>query len=170
MNNPIKRDTWQTLKSRYSIYMVVVVMIIVCGVLNENFFSTRNIANISAQISVTTILAFGETLLIIGGLLDLSCGSVLALAGVMSVYVYKETGSMTVSFAVGIFFGVLCNYINGILVRYFSIPAFIATLAMLAMARGCSLLFTRGQNIYQIGDYVWFGQGRVGLCRSRCSL
>jgi inositol transport system permease protein len=51
--------------------MVVIVMIIVCNLLNENFFSTRNIANISAQISVTTILAFGETLLIIAGLLDL---------------------------------------------------------------------------------------------------
>lgn len=163
MNNLITRETWQRLKSRYSIYMVVIVMIIVCNMLNENFFSTRNIANISAQISVTTILAFGETLLIIAGLLDLSCGSVLALAGVLSVYVYKDTGSMAASFGVGLFFGVLCNYINGILVRYFNIPAFIATLAMMTMARGCSLLFTRGQNIYQIGDYIWFGQGKVGF-------
>ena len=163
MDSLITRDTWQRVKSRYSIYMVVVVMIIVCGALNENFFSTRNIANISAQISVTTILAFGETLLIIAGLLDLSCGSVLALAGVMSVYVYKQTGSMAVSFGVGILFGVLCNYINGVMVRYVRIPAFIATLAMLTMARGCALLFTRGQNIYQIGDYIWFGQGMVGF-------
>jgi inositol transport system permease protein len=143
--------------------MVVAVMIMVCGALNENFFSTRNIANISAQISVTTILAFGETLLIIAGLLDLSCGSVLALAGVMSVYVYKQTGSMSAAFGAGILFGVLCNYLNGIMVRYVRIPAFIATLAMMAMARGCALLFTRGQNIYQIGDYIWFGQGMVGF-------
>ena len=143
--------------------MVVVVMIIACGMLNENFVSTRNLANISAQISVTTILAFGETLLIIAGLLDLSCGSVLALAGVMSVYVYKETGSIAGSFATGLAFGVICNYVNGIMVRYFRIPAFIATLAMLTMARGCALLFTRGQNIYQIGDYVWFGQGMIGF-------
>lgn len=163
MNNAISRDTWQTLKSRYSIYMVLVVMIIICGLLNENFFSTRNIANISAQISVTTILAFGETLLIISGLLDLSCGSVLALAGVMSVYIFKETGSMTVSFVVGIAFGILCNYVNGIFVRYCNIPAFIATLAMMMMARGAALLFTRGQNIYQIGDYIWFGQGKLGF-------
>jgi inositol transport system permease protein len=163
MNNAISRDTWQTLKSRYSIYMVLVVMIIICGLLNENFFSTRNIANISAQISVTTILAFGETLLIISGLLDLSCGSVLALAGVMSVYIFKETGSMTVSFVVGIAFGILCNYVNGIFVRYFNIPAFIATLAMMMMARGAALLFTRGQNIYHIGDYIWFGQGKLGF-------
>ena len=143
--------------------MIVIAMIVVCGVLNENFFSTRNMANIAAQISVTTILAFGETLLIICGLLDLSCGSVLALAGTFSVFVYKDTGSMTAAFAVGIAFGVMCNYINGILVRYLNIPAFIATLAMLTMARGCALMFTRGQNIYQIGDYIWFGQGSLGF-------
>jgi inositol transport system permease protein len=163
MNSIISNRTWQTLKTRYSIYIVVVVMFFVCNFLNANFLSTRNIANISAQISVTTILAFGETLLIIGGLLDLSCGSVLAFAGVISVFVYKQTGSMALAFSVGIVLGVLCNYINGILVRYVNIPAFIATLAMMAMARGCSLLFTRGQNIYQIGDYIWFGQGHVGF-------
>lgn len=163
MNNLITSDTWQKIKSRYSIYMVVIVMIIICNLLNENFLSTRNIANISAQISVTTILAFGETLLIICGLLDLSCGSVLALAGVMSVYIFKQTDSMVIAFVVGIIFGVLCNYINGILVRYFNIPAFIATLAMMTMARGAALMFTRGQNIYQIGNYVWFGQGRLGF-------
>lgn len=163
MNNLMTREKWQTIKSRYSIYLVLIVMIIVCNSLNENFLSPRNISNISAQISVTTILAFGETILIIGGLLDLSCGSVLALAGVLSVYVFKETGSLSLAFAVGLIVGVLCNWVNGILVRRFNIPAFIATLAMMTVARGIALLFTKGQNIYQIGDYVWFGQGKIGF-------
>lgn len=163
MNNLMTREKWQTIKSRYSIYLVLIVMIIVCNLLNENFLSPRNISNISAQISVTTILAFGETILIIGGLLDLSCGSVLALAGVLSVYVFKETGSLSLAFAVGLLVGVLCNFVNGILVRRFNIPAFIATLAMMTVARGIALLFTKGQNIYQIGDYVWFGQGKIGF-------
>ena len=159
----LSSEKMQALRSRYSIYLVLIFMIVVCNFLNENFLSTRNLANISAQISVTTILAFGETILIIGGMLDLSCGSVLALAGLMSVYFFKETGSMPFAFGVGIFFGVLCNYINGILVRYFKTPPFIATLAMLTMARGTALLFTKGRNIYQIGDYVWFGQGSIGF-------
>lgn len=163
MNNLMTREKWQTIKSRYSIYLVLIAMIIVCNLLSPNFLSARNISNISVQISVTTILAFGETILIIGGLLDLSCGSVLALAGVLSVYVFKETGSLSLAFAVGLIVGVLCNFINGILVRRFNIPAFIATLAMMTMARGVALLFTKGQNIYQIGDYVWFGQGNIGF-------
>jgi len=163
MNNLITREKWETIKSRYSIYLVLIVMIIVCNSLNENFLSPRNISNISAQISVTTILAFGETILIIGGLLDLSCGSVLALAGVLSVYAFKETGSLSFAFAAGLIVGVLCNFVNGLLVRRFNIPAFIATLAMMTVARGIALLFTKGQNIYQIGDYVWFGQGKIAF-------
>ena len=49
MNNLMTREKWQTIKSRYSIYLVLIVMIIVCNLLNENFLSPRNISNISAQ-------------------------------------------------------------------------------------------------------------------------
>ncbi|MGD9211395.1 MAG: ABC transporter permease [Desulfobacteraceae bacterium] len=156
-------DTWHVIRSRYSIYLVLVVMFLMCVFLNENFLSSRNLANISAQVSVTTILAFGETLLIIGGMLDLSCGSVLAFAGLMSVYFFKLTGSLPLAFGIGLMFGMAWNLINGILVRYFKAPPFIATLSILTMARGTALLFTKGRNIYQIGDFVWFGQGSVGF-------
>lgn len=158
----LSREKMQALRSRYSIYLVLVFMIIVCNFLNENFLSTRNLANISAQISVTTILALGETVLIIGGLLDLANGAVLAYAGLMSVYFYKVTGSLTIAFGMGLVFGVLWNFLSAILVRCFKVPAFIATLAVMAMARGAALLFTKGRNIYQIGDFVRFGQGSVG--------
>ncbi|MEA5069497.1 MAG: ribose ABC transporter permease, partial [Christensenellaceae bacterium] len=69
---------WATLRSRYSIIMVLMLLFVVCSLLNENFLTWGNLTNISRQISVTTILAFGETILIICGLLDLSSGSVIA--------------------------------------------------------------------------------------------
>ena len=121
----------------------------------------KNLKNISTQISVTTILAFGETLLIISGMLDLSCASVLALAGVISVSVYKSTGSLNLAVAAALAVGVFCNFLNGLMVTRFKTPSFIATLAMMEMARGASLRFTNGQNIYQIGDYTILGQGRL---------
>ncbi len=77
-------------------------MIILSSIINPNFFSAENISNVTRQISVTTILAFGETILIICGMLDLSCGSVLALSGLLSVASYKATGSMALAFAVAI--------------------------------------------------------------------
>jgi len=149
------------IRRKYGIFMVLVGFFILCSFVNENFLSVRNIINISRQISVTTILAFGETLLIIGGMLDLSCGSVLALSGLISVSIYTMTGSLLLAIIVAIAVGIICNVINGVMVTKFNAPPFIATLAMMAMARGAALLYTKGQNIYQIGDYVKFGQGYI---------
>jgi inositol transport system permease protein len=155
--------SWSSISRSYGIYFVLAAMIILSSIINPNFFSAENISNVTRQISVTTILAFGETILIICGMLDLSCGSVLALSGLLSVAAYKATGSMELAFAVAIGVAVACNYLNAMMVALFNAPAFIATLAMQEMARGSALLFTRGQNIYQIGDYTKIGQGSIGF-------
>lgn len=152
---------WSNIKTKYSIYFVLIALFIVCWLANENFVSVENIKNISTQISVGTILAFGQTILIICGMLDLSSASVLALAGVLSVSAYKMSGSLVLAFAVAIIAGVVCNVLNGLMITRFKTPPFIATLAMMTMARGAALMYTNGQNIYQIGDYVKFGQGRI---------
>lgn len=149
-------------RQKYGIFLVLVVLFILSSLLNKNFLSLRNLTNISRQISITTILAFGETILIICGMLDLSCGSVLALGGLLSVSVYKITGDLFLAFMVSIAVAVFCNILNGLMVTKFDTPPFIATLAMMTMARGAALLYTNGQNIYQIGNYVIFGQGSIG--------
>jgi inositol transport system permease protein len=155
------RNQGSAASSQYSIYLILVMMVVVSSLLSPAFLSVTNFANISRQISITTILAFGETLLIIGGMLDLSCGSVMALSGLMAVLVYKHTGSGGLAMAGGIATGVFCNYINGIVVTVFRTPPFIATLAMLTSARGAALLLTHGQPVYQLGDFVVWGQGAV---------
>jgi inositol transport system permease protein len=156
-------QAWNKFKNKYSILFVLIVLVIISTVVNKNFLTVTNLSNVSRQISVTTILAFGETILIICGLLDLSCGSVLAFAGVLSVAAFKATQSLPLSFAVAILVAVIANVINGIMVTRFKTPPFIATLAMLAMARGAALLYTNGQNIYQLGNYTVFGQGFIGF-------
>ncbi|WP_231133121.1 ABC transporter permease [Capillibacterium thermochitinicola] len=150
------------MRQKYGILLVLVVLFVISSLLNENFLSIRNLTNISRQISITTILAFGETILIICGMLDLSCGSVLALAGLLSVSLYKTTGDLFLAFLLAIAIAVLCNILNGLMVTKFDTPPFIATLAMMTMARGAALLYTNGQNIYQIGNYIVFGQGSIG--------
>ncbi|MDF2539791.1 MAG: rbsC [Herbinix sp.] len=149
------------IKSKYSIYFVLIALFLFCWMANKNFVSVGNLQNISTQISVGTILAFGQTILIISGMLDLSSASVLALAGVLSISAYTSTGSLTISFLVAILVGVGCNILNGLMITKYKTPPFIATLAMMAMARGAALLYTNGQNIYQIGKYVKFGQGEI---------
>lgn len=152
---------WHTARKKYSIYMVLVALFIVCSFANPNFLSMTNLTNISTQLAVTTILAFGATILIICGMLDLSAGSVLALSGVFAVSTYKATGSMLLAVFVGILTGVVCNVLNAVMVSTFKAPPFIATLAMMAMARGVALHYTKGQNILQLGDFVVLGQGAI---------
>ncbi|MDY0092461.1 MAG: ABC transporter permease [Candidatus Vecturithrix sp.] len=152
-------SVWHHITKKYSIYFVLFILFILSSLINRNFLSPTNLANVSRQIAVTTILAFGETILIICGMLDLSCGSVLALSGVLSVAVFKSSGSMLTAFGAAIVVAVFCNIINGVLVTRLKTPPFIATLAMLTMARGAALFYTNGQNIYQIGDYAKIGQG-----------
>jgi inositol transport system permease protein len=157
------RGAWSTITRSYSIYLVLIALLVFSSIINPNFFSGTNLSNVSRQISVTTILAFGETILIICGLLDLSSGSVLALSGLLSVACYKATGSMAMAFTVSIAVAMLCNLVSAVMVTKWAAPSFIATLAMQEMARGGALLFTKGQNIYQIGDYVHVGQGSLGF-------
>ena len=75
---------WNVLIKKYSIYMILMALFVVCSIANPNFLAVNNMTNISRQLAVTTILAFGQTLLIISGMLDLSAGSVLALSGVFA--------------------------------------------------------------------------------------
>lgn len=164
-----KSSLWDTIKSKYAIYLVLAVLFIICTLLNKNFLSWSNITNISRQISVTTILAFGETVLIICGLLDLSNSAVLAFSGTLSVMAYKALieaswaggSAMLIAILLSIMVAVVCNALNAVMVTVGRAPAFIVTLAMQQMARGAALLLTAGQNVYQIGDYTVLGQGSV---------
>ncbi len=144
---------------KYSIFFVLLVMILISSFLNPNFFGVNNLTNIGRQLAVATILAYGEMLLIICGQLDLSVGAVLALSGVLSVNFYKTTGSLLGAFLLAIAVAVACNLVNAFFVANCRMPAFIVTLAMTMAARGLALLYTKGQNILQLGDYKVFGQG-----------
>ncbi len=119
-----------------------------------------NITNVSRQIVVITILACGEQLMIIAGLIDLSVGSVLALAGCVSASVVVNTGNAPLAILVGLVVGLLCGAVNGGILVLFDIPPFITTLATMMMARGAVFVFTDGVPISQLGEkYTWIGQG-----------
>ena len=93
---------YRKILSKYSIVLVLIVIMIACTFANSSFLTANNLINVCRQQSVIIILAFGEMILIICGQLDLSCGSVIALAGVLSVMTYKSTQSMALAFIVAI--------------------------------------------------------------------
>lgn len=148
---------------KYSILVVLALVFVISCILNSNFLSLNNLTNILRQNAVVVILAFGETMLIISGMIDLSSGAVIAFTGCFSIWVYKATGNIMLAFTAGIALAVAFNTISGTLVSLYKTPSFIATLAITTIARGSVLLFTRGQDIYQIGDFVVFGQGNISI-------
>lgn len=147
---------------KYSIFMILVALFLICSLVSPYFLQYSNLINVTRQLCVGILIAYGEMLLIISGFLDLSVGSVLALAGVFSVSVFKATGSMSAALLAALLTGVVCNLVNSLFVAQFNVPAFIATLGMQQAARGLALYFTGGQNILQLGNFVKIGQGMVG--------
>lgn len=147
---------------RYSIFIVLVVMFLACSLLSPYFLSGNNLMNVARQLCVGILLAYAEMILIVSGFLDLSIGSVLALAGVLAVSTYKGTQSMLLALLVAFLVGIACNLVNAVFVAHFDVPAFIATLGMQQVARGIALYYTGGANILQLGKFVKLGQGMIG--------
>ncbi|MDR2494710.1 MAG: ABC transporter permease [Spirochaetaceae bacterium] len=146
---------------KYSIFVILVLAVVISSFLSPNFLTVANITNVLRQNSVVSILAFGETMLIIAGLIDLSSGAVLAVSGIISIFVFKATGSLPLSFVTGLGIGVMFNLLSGLMVSVWKTPPFIATLAVTTISRGTVLLITAGQSVYQIGNFVVFGQGSL---------
>lgn len=148
---------------KYTIYFVLIAMFVVCAVISPSFVSRNNLTNVARQLCVGLLIAYGEMILIISGFIDLSVGSVLALAGTLSVSCFKATKSMALALLVAFAIGILCNLFNAVFVAKFNVPAFIATLGMQEIARGAALYYTGGQNILQIGKFKNIGQGMIGF-------
>ena len=146
---------------KFSIYIVLVVMFIVCSMLSPYFLRSNNLMNIARQLCVGILIAYGEMILIVSGFLDLSVGSVLALSGVLGVSVYKDTRSMLLAILVALLVGVICNLFNAVFVAQFNVPAFIATLGMMSIARGAAYTVTGGQPVYTMPASFVAVSGRV---------
>ena len=151
--------------SEFGIYLVLVVMIIFLSFMSKTFFTTSNFLNILRQVSINGILAMGMTLILITGGIDLSVGSVLALAGVLgATFAHPEPAfPLIVPLAVGIGAGILCGCISGLLVSRTTISPFIVTMGMTSVARGLALLYTNGRPVTgQSAAFTFLGRGVVG--------
>jgi inositol transport system permease protein len=143
-------------------YAIIVVLLIICGIsafLTPTFLNSENLTNILRQVSIITIIAFGETMLIIAGLVDLAPGSVAALAGCISIGTYLATHSIVLAIVSAAAVGIMTGVTSGFIVTRFRVPSFIMTLAMMTVARGLTFIYTKGFPIYDIGEINFLGKG-----------
>ncbi len=138
-------------------------LLLLCAFLafaTDSFWSIRNFLNILDQITVLGIMAVGMTFVILIGGIDLSVGSVLALSMMVLGYLNVQAGlPMGVALAGAIVASAISGLVSGLLITAFRVPAFIATLAMMSIARGLANMITNGSQI--IGFPPWFNMGAI---------
>lgn len=147
---------------KFSTIMILLIMVFICSVLSSNFLTATNLTNILKQVSIVTILSFAQGMIIINGEIDLSIGTVAGMAGTYSCILYVANGNLLLSFLFGILLGALVGVVNGLFAAHFKLPSFIVTLAMQSITFGAICLYTKGNNVYKIGNYKVLGQGTVG--------
>src|SRR5471030_558240 len=131
-----------------SIALFFIFCCVVFSLITNNFLSSTNWLNIVRQSAPLLIVATAMTLVITTGGIDLSVGSTLALVGALSAIALNYWGlPWPVVLVGGLVLGGLVGAINGFFIAYEGIPAFIVTLAMLAVVRGVALLITQGYSI-----------------------
>jgi ribose transport system permease protein len=147
---------------RFQSLIALVLMIVIMSFLSDKFLTVTNMRNVTRQISVNVCLSVGMTLVILTGGIDLSVGSVLALTGAVAAGLLKNGLELPMfnlvirytflGAALGaILVGSTLGLINGLAITRFKVPPFVATLAMLTIARGLTMLWTQGFPITGLG-------------------
>lgn len=140
----------------------LVALVVLLALLSGDFLTTNNLLNVGVQASVTAVLAFGMTFVIVSGGIDLSVGSIAGLSGIVTGWTATTAGvPMWLAVLAGVASGVLAGVVSGILITAGRMPPFIATLAMLSVARGLALVIADGRPIPVDGWLATLGSGEL---------
>ncbi len=130
------------------------VLCIFLSIANENFMKTNNLLNIIEQVSYIAITAFGMTVVLIIANIDLSVGSIMGLAGTIMALALQMNIPAPLCLLLAIMVGMFCGLLNGFLIAYLTIPAFIVTLATMGTFRGSIYSLTKGRSIVIKDDFI----------------
>ena len=172
LDRSFSREGLNAFIRKYAIVLIFIAMFVAMTFLTDAFLQPRNLFNVVRQISVVGLIAIGVTMVIITTGIDLSSGSVLALAAVFAASFAQQPGwhdakypglavPLIVPIVVALAIGVLCGAINGGLIARFKIPPFIATLGMMTVARGFALIYSNRPVSGLTDTYNFIGQGEI---------
>jgi ribose transport system permease protein len=158
---------------KFQSLIALLLLCVVLSILTDKFFTAENGLNVLRQVAVNACIATGMTLVVLTAGIDLSVGSVLALCGAVTAGLFKNglefpSSDLFVGFTItgallaGLLLGALLGWFNGFTVTKFNVPPFVATLAMLTIARGFTMLYTKGHPISNLGkDFAFIGSGSL---------
>ena len=157
--------------AKFQSLIALFILCLVISLLSDKFLTATNLWNVMRQISVNICVSVGMTLVVLTAGIDLSIGSVLALCGAITAGLLKNgieipSSNLYIGFTIlgatvaGLLVGSLLGWFNGWAVTKFKVPPFVATLAMLTIARGLTMLWTKGFPITGLGEkFAYLGTG-----------
>ncbi|WP_201787692.1 ribose ABC transporter permease [Rummeliibacillus stabekisii] len=140
----------------------LLLIIIIISFMSPSFLTATNIFNVLRQVSISALIAFGMTFVILTGGIDLSVGSTLALTGAISAGLLAGGMNPLLAMFIGLLLGALLGAINGVIIAKGKVAPFIATLATMTIFRGLTLVYTDGKPVSGLGDsqaFQLFGKG-----------
>ena len=146
--------------------ITLLVLILIVSCLSDNFFTLNNIFNILQQTSINAIIAVGMTLVILTSGIDLAVGSIFALAGAVTASMIGADISPFIAICAALILSAILGAFSGVIIAKGKLQAFIATLVMMLILRGATLVYTKGSPI-SIGTndnsemFEWIAFGRV---------
>ena len=142
--------------------VAIAALIILLAILSPQFLTWGNFVNVARQASLQFLIAAGLTIVVLTGGIDLAVGAILGLAACLSASLISQ-GHVAWGIASALLSGLACGSVNGLLITYGRIPAFIATYGMLWIAHGLGYVFMKGEVIYGLPEAVRFiGVGFIG--------
>ncbi|MBT0730119.1 ribose ABC transporter permease [Rosenbergiella nectarea] len=145
-NVTAKRSLWHGIREQKSL-IALLILIAVVATQSSNFFTLANLFNILQQTSVNAIMAVGMTLVILAAGIDLSVGSLLAFTGALVASLIGHEVNALLAVAAALVAGGLIGGVTGIVIAWGKVQAFIATLVMMLLLRGATMVFTDGSPI-----------------------
>ena len=171
MEAVINKNNYRQTISRFQSLIALFILCLVISLLSDKFLTATNAWNVMRQISVNICISVGMTLVVLTAGIDLSVGSILALCGAVTAGLLKngieiQSSNLFIGFTIlgasvaGLLVGSLLGWFNGYTITKFKVPPFVATLAMLTIARGLTMLWTKGFPISNLGErFVSLGTG-----------
>jgi len=154
------RGTW--IWSKFNRLIGLLVIIVAGYLFVPRFLSYTNVVNLIRQTFLLTLIAYGMTLSMLIGGLDLSLGSVAALSSVLAA-TFISHGNVLLGLLTGLAVGGCCGLVNGFFIARFKLPDFIMTFSMMFIARGLAMTYTKGESIYGYPrSFLWIGKSFVG--------
>jgi len=146
---------------QYGLVIVFGIICLIISLITPQFLTLSNWTIIITQVSINALLAFGVTFVIITGGIDLSLGSIVAVAGVTSAMLaHTDSYPVLIPISMGLLAGLLLGAFNGFIITKSKIAPFIVTLGTMTIGRGLALILSDGRPVSNLSDsFNYLGSG-----------